>query len=180
MAADPEERIERIELLGEEERRQILEEWNGTEREIPEATLPELFEAQVGRTPEAVAVVFEDEQELTYEELNERANRLAHLLIGEGIGPEDVVALAAPRSVEMVVALLGILKAGAAYLPLDPDYPAERIAFMLEDAAPALLLSMSEVAERLPEGSTPPVLDQPEVAKALEQRPSTNPEDQDV
>ena len=106
---------------------------------MPEATLPALFEAQVARTPDAVAVVFEEES-LTYAQLNARANRLAHHLIGLGIGPESIVALALPRSLEMVIGLLGILKAGAAYLPLDPDYPAERLAFMLEDAQPRLLV----------------------------------------
>src|SRR5262249_61067393 len=110
----------------------------------------ELFEEQVGRTPGAVAVVCEDEA-LSYRELNERANRLAHLLIGEGVGPEDLVALALPRSLEMVVSLLGILKAGAAYLPIDPDYPAERIDFMLQDAAPVLALSAGALRENLPQ-----------------------------
>src|SRR5262249_22643013 len=116
-------------------------------------------------------------ESLSYRELNKRANRLAHLLISEGGGPEDVVGLAVPRSLEMIVALLGILKAGAAYLPIDTEYPAERIAFMLRDARPALLLSVSEGAERLPESPTRRLLlDQPELARALEQSPETNPE----
>ncbi|MBO0782149.1 MAG: AMP-binding protein, partial [Ktedonobacteraceae bacterium] len=149
IAADVEQKIARVELLGQEERKQILEEWNQTQREIPQTTLAELFEAQVERTPEAVAVVC-GEQELRYRELNERANRLAHLLISQGIGPEDVVGLMVPRSVEMVVALLGILKAGAAYLPLDPDYPGERVAFMLADAEPVLVLTTSVLRKRLP------------------------------
>ena len=145
VVADPSQPIGRIELLAPEERRQLLFEWNATAREVPQATLPALLEAQVERSPEAIALVFE-ESTLSYAELNAQANRLAHLLIGRGVGPEDLVALALPRSIEMVVALLGILKAGAAYLPLDPDYPAERLAFMLRDAQPACVLTTSRTA----------------------------------
>ena len=116
VVADPSQPIGRIELLAQEERRQLLFEWNATAREVPQATLPALFEAQVERSPEAIALVFE-ETTLSYAELNAQANRLAHFLIGEGIGPEDLVALALPRSIEMVVALLGILKAGAVICP---------------------------------------------------------------
>src|SRR6185503_20304398 len=97
---------------------------------VPSATLPQLFEAQVTRTPGAVAVVFED-QNLSYGELNARANQLAHHLRDLGVGPEVVVGLCVERSPEMIIGLLGILKAGGAYLPLDPDYPHERLAFML-------------------------------------------------
>src|SRR6202040_338181 len=98
----------------------------------------------------ATALVFE-QSTLTYAQLNARANRLAHLLIGRGIGPENLVALALPRSAEMIIALLGILKAGAAYLPLDPEYPAERLRYMLRDAQPACVLTSIQIAERLPE-----------------------------
>ncbi len=176
MSADAQRKIGSLELLGEEERRQILEEWNRTAREIPETTVVELFEQQVQRTPEAMAAVF-GEQELTYGELNERANGLAHVLIGEGIGPEDVVALALPRSLEMIVALLGILKAGAAYLPIDPDYPAERVAFMLEDAEPCCVITTCETAQRLPERVRRLMLDQVEMVEALEQSPISNPQE---
>ena len=119
------------------ERQRILEEWNDTARALMPATLAELFAAQAGRTPDAVAAVFEDES-LSYAALDARANQLAHRLRKCGVGPESVVGLCLDRSLEMMVGLLGILKAGAAYLPLDPGYPAERLGFMLEDAAACL------------------------------------------
>ena len=144
LLADSHQAIEDIELLRPEERQQVLEQWNDTVREVPQATLPVLFEAQVERTPDAIAVVFE-EQTLTYRELNERANRLAHFLIAKGVGPEDLVGVAVPRSLEMVVSLLGILKAGAAYLPLDPEYPLERLRLMLDDAKPACVITSGQV-----------------------------------
>jgi amino acid adenylation domain-containing protein len=176
VVADPEQRIGRVDLFGPEERRQILEEWNETAMEMPEATLAELFEQQADRTPEAVAVVYE-ERNLTYGELNEQSNRLAHMLIREGIGPEDVVGMAVVRSLEMIVGLLGIVKAGAAYLPLDPDYPAERIAFMLEDAGSDCVLATSEIEGRLPGGPRRWLLDHPELIRLLEQSSAVNPEE---
>ena len=148
VVADPTQPIGRIDLLAPEERRQLLFEWNATAREVPEVTLPALFEAQVRRSPDATALVFE-ECTLTYAQLNTQANRLAHFLIGEGIGPEDLVALALPRSVEMVISLLAILKAGAAYLPIDPDYPAERLRYMVEDSGAKVLLTQRALSEPL-------------------------------
>jgi len=134
VAEDAGKRIWELELIGEEEREKLLVEWNQTEREYrEEATLGELFEEQVKRSPGAVAVSCEGEQ-LSYEELNCRANRIAHYLRGIGVGPEVRVGLCLERSVEMVVSILGVLKAGGAYVPLDPEYPAERLGFMLEDA----------------------------------------------
>ncbi|HTC78194.1 MAG TPA: condensation domain-containing protein, partial [Terriglobales bacterium] len=130
VAADPAQPIGQIELLGAQERRQILEEWNATDRNLADATFTRLFEMQAERTPYGTAVLLGHDS-LSYTELNERANRLAHLLIQQGIGPENVVGLAVPRSLEMVVALLGILKSGAAYLPIDPNYPPERLKLML-------------------------------------------------
>jgi nonribosomal peptide synthetase DhbF len=118
--------------------------------------------------------VFE-QTSLTYAALNQRANQLAHLLIAEGCGPESIVALALPRSLEMVVALLGILKAGAAYLPLDPDYPAERLAFMLEDARPLRLIGTCEVLARLPDSTPALRLDHAETVRRLAAAPDTNP-----
>ena len=103
-------------------------------------TLPELFQARVAADPQAVAVVSGD-TEVSYGELNARANRLARLLIGRGVGPESIVALALPRSVDLVVAVLAVVKAGGAYLPVDPGYPAQRIGYMLTDAAPVCVLT---------------------------------------
>ncbi|MFF1789686.1 non-ribosomal peptide synthase/polyketide synthase [Kitasatospora sp. NPDC058243] len=139
VVAEPERPLSRIEVLTTEERHELLVARNDTARPVPTADLPALFEARVRATPEAPAVVFEG-TELTYRELNRRANRLAHALIARGVGPEQVVALRLPRSAELVVAVLAVLKTGAAYLPVDPDYPAARIAYMLEDAGPAVVL----------------------------------------
>ena len=176
VVADPSRPIGRIDILEQKERRQLLVEWNATARDVPQSSLPALFEAQVERNPEAIALVF-GEITLTYADLNRQANRLAHLLIGRGIGPETIVAVAMPRSAEMIVALLGILKAGAAYLPLDPEYPAERLAYMFRDARPACVLTSARIAERLPESVAQLLLDHPETAGALAQSPETNPSD---
>ena len=112
----------------------MLVEWNDTAADYPkDKCIHELFEEQVEKTPDAIAVEF-DGQQLTYRELNSRANQLAHHLIGLGVGPEKLVGICVERSIEMVVGLLGILKAGGAYVPLDPAYPKERLEFMLEDA----------------------------------------------
>ena len=145
VVADPTQPIGRIDILEQEERQQILIDWNKTACEVPHAMLPGLFEAQVERSPEAIALVFE-ESTLSYAELNAQANRLAHLLIDRGVGPENLVAIALPRSIEMVVTLLGILKAGAAFLPLDPEYPLERLSYMLRDAQPACVLTSARIA----------------------------------
>ena len=174
MASDPEQALGQIEILDEAERRQILEEWNDTERPAPDVTLAELFEAQAERSPNATALLFGD-AELSYAELNERANRLAHLLVGQGIGPEDLVAVAMPRSVEMIVSLLGIVKAGAAYLPLDPDYPAERLQFMVEDADPICAITIGEAGRSLPESLRRIRLDERETEEALARSPKSNP-----
>ena len=140
IAADPSAPLHRLDILSADERIRLLDEFNDTATPVPETTLVELFERQVARTPDNVAILFEDRQ-LTYRELDTWANRLAWSLIADGIGPEDVVALRLERSIEMLVAILGTLKAGAAYLPLDPDYPAERLALMTEDAQPKRTLT---------------------------------------
>jgi amino acid adenylation domain-containing protein len=133
--------IGRLTVLPAKEREQLLYEWNATEVEYPrDECLHELFEEQVERTPEAVALVFEKEK-LSYAELNQRANQLAHYLRKLGVKPDDLIGVCMERSVEMVVALLGVLKAGGAYVPLDPEYPVERLQFMIKDAGPKLVLS---------------------------------------
>ena len=151
VVANPDQRLSELPLLTEAERHQLLIEWNDTAVEYPrDICLHELFEAQVTRTPEAVAVVFEEEQ-LTYRELNRRANQLARYLRKLGVGPEVLVGIMMERSIEMVVGLLGILKAGGAYVPLDPAYPQERLSFMLEDARVPVLLTQARLAESLPQ-----------------------------
>ncbi|HEY0640461.1 MAG TPA: amino acid adenylation domain-containing protein [Pseudonocardiaceae bacterium] len=139
LPADPERPLAALPMLTDEELRRTVVEWNDTAHPVAPATLPDLVEAQARRTPGATAVVFED-AELTYAELDERADRLAHRLVALGAGPETIVAVALPRSVELVVTLLAVLKAGAAYLPVDPDLPVERIRFVLDDARPVLLV----------------------------------------
>ncbi|OKI09490.1 non-ribosomal peptide synthetase [Streptomyces sp. CB02923] len=139
MTADPSLPLGRVRLLDERERGQLLTAWNDTAVEVPEFTVAEQFEIQVRRAPDAVAVVCGTES-VTYGELNARANRLAHRLIGQGVRPETRVAVVLPRSVGLVVALLAVLKAGGAYVPVDPEYPRERRAFVLADAAPLLVL----------------------------------------
>ncbi|MEU1805438.1 non-ribosomal peptide synthase/polyketide synthase [Streptomyces sp. NPDC019937] len=167
MAADPERRLEELPLLGAAETRRILDEFSGRICPAPGAVLPELFEAQAARTPDAVAVRGAGTQ-LTYRELNERANRLARLLIGAGAGPERFVALSLPRTPELVVALLAVLKSGAGYLPVDPAYPAERIAFMIGDIAPDIVLTTRETAPRIPAGPGHRILlDDAETGRAL-------------
>jgi amino acid adenylation domain-containing protein len=179
IVANPDQRIAELPLLTEAERHQLLVDWNDTGKEFPsELCIHQLFEAQVEQTPEAVAVTFEDKL-LTYQELNTRANRLAHHLIELGVGPESLVGLALERSIEMVVALLATLKAGGAYLPLDPDYPEARLAYMLADAAPALVLTTTALNGRLPQGLKNINLDALEIQAALEEAPVHNPADQE-
>ncbi|CAJ4555607.1 syringomycin synthetase [Burkholderia pseudomallei] len=132
--------VARLPLLDEAERKQVVYEWNATERDYPiEQCIHQLFEAQVDRKPEAIALTF-DGQRLGYAELNARANRLAHYLQGRGVGPDRLVALCAERGIEMVVGLLAILKAGGAYVPLDPSHPPERLRRMLDDTNPVAVL----------------------------------------
>ncbi|MBW4717722.1 amino acid adenylation domain-containing protein [Saccharothrix sp. SC076] len=139
LVADPDRPVGRVPWLSEQERRQVLVDWNGKGTSDPDTTIPRRFAEQAARTPDAVAVTFEGSH-LTYRELDERANRLAHHLIATGAGPERLVALRFPRSADLVVAVLGVLKSGAAYLPIDPAYPAERIATTIADARPVAVL----------------------------------------
>ncbi|MHC5759315.1 non-ribosomal peptide synthase/polyketide synthase [Nostoc sp.] len=151
IVANPQERISQLPMLTASEQQQLLVEWNDTSVDYPQdKCIHQLFEEQVERTPDAVAVVFENQQ-LTYHELNCRANQLAHYLQSLGVSADVLVGICAERSLEMVVGLLGILKAGGAYLPLDPEYPQDRLSFMLEDAQVSVLLSQQQLVEKLPE-----------------------------
>ncbi|WP_420895036.1 non-ribosomal peptide synthetase, partial [Sorangium cellulosum] len=149
LVAEPSRRVSELPLLTEAERQKLQVTWNATEADTPrDACLHALFEAQVEKTPDAVAVVFEG-QKLTYRALDARANQLAHHLRRLGVGPDVLVGLCVERSLEMVVGLLGILKAGGAYVPLDPTYPAERLAFMLEDTGAPVLLTQQSLVPQL-------------------------------
>jgi amino acid adenylation domain-containing protein len=146
----PGQKIGDLPLLGDDERRRLLSDFNRTKVDYGSPScIQQIFEEQAGRTPDAPAVVFEDER-LTYRELNRRANRLAHRLESLGVGPEVPVGILMSRSTEMVVAVLGVLKAGGAYLPLDPVYPPERLAFMMEDSGSTVLLTQSGLSGLLP------------------------------
>ncbi|MDC9588815.1 amino acid adenylation domain-containing protein [Xenorhabdus sp. XENO-10] len=140
-------KIANLSILPDTERQQILVDFNATQTEFPQDMLVhQLFEAQVQRTPDAIAVVFE-KQSLSYDELNKRANRLAHHLITLGVRPDDRVAICIERSLEMMIGLLGILKAGGAFVPLDPTYPTERLTYMLNDSAPVALITQTMMVE---------------------------------
>ncbi|HZR51711.1 MAG TPA: amino acid adenylation domain-containing protein, partial [Streptosporangiaceae bacterium] len=180
VAADPDRPVGAVPLLTATEREQVLTEWNDTARAVPPATLDELFAARARRTPGAPAVISGSGQ-ITYAELDTAANRLAHLLIERGAGPERVVALALPRSVEIIVAQLAVAKAGAAFLPVDPAYPAERIAFMLADAQPVLTVTRRDLAAGLARLDPAAVLmvDDPDTVAALNQMPGHAPADAD-
>ncbi|ASS75247.1 hypothetical protein CIG75_09800 [Tumebacillus algifaecis] len=147
---DPTQPISQLPLLNDAERSQLLHDWNSTERDVP-SHLPvhRLFEAQVQQTPLARAIVCNGES-LTYEELNERANRLAHLLRERGAGPDQLIGICLERSLDLLIGVLGILKAGSAYVPLDPTYPQERLHLMLEDSQASLLVTKSALATSLP------------------------------
>ncbi len=164
VVANPQAKIADLPLLSEAERHQLLVEWNDTQADYPQDCIHQLFEEQVEKEPDAIALsarypsgtprananalIFEDKQ-LTYRELNNRSNQLAHYLQKLGVGSEVLVGVCVEHSVEMIVGMLGILKAGGAYLPLDPNYPSERLRFMLEDAQVSVLLTQQHLLERL-------------------------------
>jgi amino acid adenylation domain-containing protein len=151
ITANPRERVSQLPLLTKVEQQQLLIDGHNTEVDYPvDKCIHQLFEEQVERTPNAVAVVFEGQQ-LTYSELNCRANQLAHYLQSLGVKPDELVGICVERSLEMIVGLLGILKAGGAYVPLDPDYPQERLSFMLEDSQVKVLVTQAKLAESIPE-----------------------------
>jgi amino acid adenylation domain-containing protein len=171
----PDTRFVAVEALPAHELRRVLTEWNDTDGPAVAVTAPELFEAQAAKAPDAVAVVA-GADEVSYAELDTRADRLAHLLRGHGVGPESVVGLCLPRGVEAIAAILGVWKAGAAYLPLDPEYPGERLAFMLSDSGADVVVGRSDLTRRF-SAPGPRVLnlDEPRVAAALETAPVTTP-----
>ncbi len=154
VVTEPGLRIGLVDALVPGERELLLTELNDTARAVPDETLPELFERQVAATPDAVAVV-SGPVSLTYGDLNARVNRLARELARRGVGPESLVGLAMPRTADLVVAMLGILKAGAGYLPIDPRYPSARLEFILAEARPQLIVTDAEAAKVLPDNGIP-------------------------
>ncbi|BCK68039.1 hypothetical protein Srufu_019920 [Streptomyces libani subsp. rufus] len=169
----PAQPISRAGLLTETERRQVLAGWNDTEVEVRQETMGSLLAAQVRRTPDATAVLFGDTT-LTYAELNARANQLARHLVALGVGPEQVVAVALPRSADTIVGLLAVIKAGGAYLPLDPDDPAERLRYTLSDARPVLALVSSGSNLNALDSEIPFVVIDDEETRAAVARQSTS------
>jgi amino acid adenylation domain-containing protein len=176
MVADASRTVDMLPMLPAAERTQLLHEFNASESAYAKDTLlHELFEQQAAAQPDAVAVVFEDLR-LTYGELNARANQLAHALIELGIQPDDRIAIAVERGLDLVVGFLGILKAGGAYLPLDPSYPADRLQYTLQDAAPKALLTQQALQQQLPAVPVPVfLLDSEELQAALSAQPAGNP-----
>ncbi|MGV9251183.1 non-ribosomal peptide synthase/polyketide synthase [Streptomyces sp. NPDC003697] len=175
LAADPDRPLRALPWTTAAERQRMLTEWNGTEEGRPEQTLVDLFEAQAARRPGAVAVTCGGDR-LDYATLDALSGRLAHRLAELGAGPERFVALALPRSTELVVAVLAVLKTGAAYVPVDPNSPAERVTGILRDAAPPALVTTAETSARLADSPVPLLLlDDPEVRSDLAARPDTGP-----
>ncbi|KDR39381.1 hypothetical protein BG61_33235 [Caballeronia glathei] len=171
LAKSPTLPVRGLEMLPLAERERLLVKRNDVAIEVPETTVMAIFEAQVAKSPDAVAVTYEAVR-VTYGELNARANQVAHHLIAAGVQPDDRVAICVERGIEMVVGVLGILKAGAGYVPLDPGYPVERLAFMLDDCAPVAVLAQASVREVLGELSAPMI----ELsAQAFEAQPTHNP-----
>jgi amino acid adenylation domain-containing protein len=179
MVAQPDQHIADLSLLSEEERQQVVVDWNATQTAYPrQACVHELFEAWAASTPDAIALTFEGQQ-LTYEEVNRRANQVAHALRRLGVGPEVAVGLCLERSLDLVIALLGILKAGGVYVPLDPAYPPDRLAFMLADAQIAVLLTQTSLRAQLPPTSAPVVCLDRDWSPS-DQQPTSNPDKQAV
>ncbi|MCX5609335.1 amino acid adenylation domain-containing protein [Streptomyces sp. NBC_00047] len=173
-AADPGRAVATLPMLTDAEFDRMAREWNATDREVPTGTFPELFAAQVESRPDAVAVI-DEYGSLTYRELDERANRLAHHLIARGAGRDVLVGLCAERSARMITGLLGIMKAGAAYVPLDANYPSDRLGYMLQDSGVTLIVTQEHLVGRLPETEAV-LVDLDRDRAALEQWPVTAPE----
>ncbi|WP_171163463.1 non-ribosomal peptide synthetase [Streptomyces sp. I05A-00742] len=176
--AEPDRPVGRLDILGADERAALLTGGRGPAVDVPDRTLPDLLAEQVATRPDAPALGFAGET-LTFAALDARANRLARWLIGEGIGPEDVVALALPRGLDIVTALLAVQKAGAAYVPVDPEYPAARVTYMLTDARPRLLLTAGTPVPGIPGGLRTVALDAPAFRAALTELPGNAPTDAD-
>lgn len=170
--AQPETTIGEVSILGEAERQRLLVEWNSTSSDGQPHCIHHLFEAQVEKTPEAIALVYEAEQ-LTYHQLNQRANQLARVLQQQGVGPETIAGLWLERSLDLIVGLLGILKAGGAYLPLDPSWPTERVTQILQDAGAKVLVSQKALRDRL-SGLSLPVVELDTEWEQIAQADSTN------
>ncbi|MDJ0561700.1 MAG: AMP-binding protein, partial [Microcystis sp. M53599_WE4] len=151
IVTDTRQRVTQLPILTTQEQHQLLVEWNNTEADYPlDKSLHQLFEEQAAQNPQGIAVIFEG-QKLTYQQLNNRGNQLAHCLRDKGVGPESLVGIFMERSLEMVIGLLGILKAGGAYVPLDPDYPTERLGDILSDSGVSLVLTQESLGDFLPQ-----------------------------
>jgi amino acid adenylation domain-containing protein len=174
LTARPGIRVGAVDATGGRELRRVVQEWNDTSAELPWAPVPASVADWAARTPDAPAVVFEGTR-ISYAELDERANRMAHHLRSLGVGPEKLVGLCLPRGVEMVVAILAVWRAGGAYVPLDPQYPAERLALMLADSGARMVLSRRDVRGVLPPGAEVVLVDDAAVARRLASRPATAP-----
>ena len=174
MVNEPEQRLSQLSMLTPQEQQLILNDWNQTTQPYPNQCIHQLFEAQVERTPDAVALVFGEEC-LTYRELNNKANKLAHYLQQLGVKPEILVGVCVERSLEMTVCLLGIIKAGGAYVPIDPDYPSERIAYMLEDSQVKVFLSQEQLLTQIPQNQTHKICIDTEWDQ-ISRQPNTNPD----
>ncbi|WP_460443813.1 amino acid adenylation domain-containing protein, partial [Amycolatopsis cihanbeyliensis] len=172
-AAEPDLELGRLDVTTVYERHRALHEWNGSAAYDPAATLPELFQARAARTPSAPAVTMGTDT-LTYARLNERANALARLLVERGAGPGKLVALALPRSIDLVAALLAVVKSGAAYVPIDPNYPADRIAYVIDDAEPVLVVTSDDTDVRLPADIDRVVLGTARTTELLAELPATD------
>ncbi|NJR55459.1 MAG: AMP-binding protein [Acaryochloris sp. CRU_2_0] len=174
MVAHPEAKLSDLMLLSDAERQQLVLDWNQTQRPYrTDSCVHHWVEEQVEKTPDAIAVTFED-QHLTYRSLNAQSNQLAHYLQSLGVGPEVPVGLCVRQSFRMAIGVLAILKAGGAYVPLDPNYPPERLTFMVEDTQAPILLTESELAPNLPQQGQVIALDRHWTT--ILQQPETNPQ----
>jgi non-ribosomal peptide synthetase component F len=174
IVADRNRRVSDLPILTEVEKHQLLVEFNDTEAEFPKVKyIHELFEEQVEKTPEGIALVCEDRQ-FTYRELNTRANQLAHYLQKLEVGPESRVALCMERSLNLIVGLLGVLKAGGAYVPLDPTYPRDRLVFMLRDSQASVVITQTSLQDRLSGYDRPTIVFDGADARIIDQQLTTN------